>query len=289
MTSALSIRSLLFVPTLQERFVQSALKSPADAIVLDLEDAVAPSQKDKARAALASVSAVLAQAGRRVFVRINSMPLAMAQADTEAAAACPVEGVLVPKTETAEQLEAIRRFAARTRTAGSAPLALIPLVETPRGVMNAAPIAAAQDVVGLAFGTEDYAIAVGARPVETAMLVPAQMMAIAARAAGVAALGVPGSIAVVDDMAAWGHMVETARLIGMSGVLCVHPKQVTVANGVYTPTADDARAAEQTRRVFEAALARGEGAAKVDGRMIDIPHYNKALKTLELARLYAVI
>lgn len=289
MNDALSIRSLLFVPTLQERFVQSALKTPADAIILDLEDAVAPHQKEAARQALPSVSRVLAQAGRRVLVRINSFPHELARADIEAVAVCEVEGVLVPKTDTAGQLQQVRRIGALARPAGRAPLALVPLIESPAGVLNAREIAAAPDVIGLAFGTEDYAIAVGTEPVETSMLVPAQMMAMAARAAGLAAWGVPGSITVVDDMAAFGHMVKTARLIGMSGIQCVHPRQVTVANAAYTPTEEDVRLAVQTRLAFEAAMQRGEGATRLEGRMIDIPHYNKAMKTLELARLYGVL
>jgi citrate lyase subunit beta/citryl-CoA lyase len=163
---------------------------------------------------------------------------------------------------------------------------VIALIETPRGVQNASAIAALQQISGLAFGTEDYAIAVGAEPVEAALHVPAQMMAIAARAHGLAAIGIAGSITVVDDVPAFSHMVQHARLIGMSGILCVHPRQITIANREFTPTPEAVVEAQGIKRAFEEALQRGDGAVKHDGRMIDIPHYNRAVQLLVRAELY---
>ena len=280
------IRSFLFVPTLKERFVENAIRSEADAIILDLEDAVAPNEKDRARAHLAEVSRRLVEAGKRVFVRVNSAPAELCSRDLEAAAASRVEGVVFPKAETVEQLGAAIATLNSCAAAGRAPLHVIALIESPLGVQNASAIASIEQVSGLAFGTEDYAIAVGAEPVEAALHVPAQMMAIAAQAQGRAAIGIAGSITVVDDVPAFSHMVRHARLIGMGGILCVHPRQVDIANREYTPAPEAVADAQGVKHAFEQALQRGDGAVKHAGRMIDIPHYNRALQLLARAEMY---
>jgi citrate lyase subunit beta/citryl-CoA lyase len=284
--NSLGIRSFLFVPTLKERFVENAINSTADAIILDLEDAVAPNEKNRAREHLGAMSRKLTEAGKRVFVRINASPPELCALDLDAAAASSVEGIIFPKSETPEQLESALRRVNAARASSANHIHLIALVETPLGVQNAWKLAAVGQVSGLAFGTEDYAITVGAEPTETALLVPAQLMAIAARAQGLAAIGIAGSITVVDDADAFSQMVRTARLIGMSGILCVHPKQVDIANKEFTPSADAIQQAKGIKTAFEDALARGDGAVKHEGRMIDIPHYNRAIQVLERAKLY---
>lgn len=282
------LRSLLFVPVLQERFVASAYRRGADAIILDLEDSVAPSAKDRARAELGAAAKVLSEARLTVFVRVNSSPADVMEKDIAAAAAARVHGIVVPKVETPDDLGTAINIAAaaeRRERHGKPRLEILLLIETPLGLVNAPWLCKGESrVAGYIFGSEDFAAGMGIPPHETAMRLPAQQVAIAAKAHGLPALGLPGSIALIDDQERFRTIVTDARAIGLSGSPCIHPRQVQILNELFGATAGEVAEAKAIVQAYEAAVARDEGAISLNGRMIDVPVYQRAVTVLRRAR-----
>jgi len=282
------LRSLLFVPVLEPRFLAKAHQRGADAVILDLEDSIVPQRKAEARTLIAGAAAELAGRGMRVFVRINSEP-ELAEQDVAASVGAPVWGLFVPKVDTVGQLQAhIGRIERAERAAGLAPghTRLVALLETPLSLFNALDIARASErLVAIGFGVEDYAAAMEQLPEPEAMSHAAQMVAIAARAAGIGAIGLPGSIAGFSDPAALASLAGLARRLGFTGSGCIHPNQVAPFNEAFGVSAEQAAEATEVARVFEDAMARGLGAIALHGRMIDIPVYQRALATLRRAGL----
>ncbi len=263
------------MPLLQERLIAGAPGRGADAIILDLEDAIAPEAKARARAALAETVDRLVAAGQRVLVRINNAP-DLIDDDLAAANGAALAGIVLPK---ADRAEAVAVIADRIVHA-----AIVPLVESPLGVLNAFAIAGAHEkVAALAFGTEDFSLDMGIPPEEEGLAMPAQQVAMAARAAGKPAFGLPGSLSIIADIDRFTTIARAARALGMSGALCVHPRQVEIVNAVFTPTAAEIDEARAIRAAYEAATGDGQGAIAIGGRMIDQPVYRRALATLARA------
>ena len=277
------LRSILFVPALSERYIEKAPSQGADALVLDLEDSIAPSRKDDARATLASASARLARSGLPILVRVNHDPVLL-EPDLVAAVRPEVSGIKLPKIETADQVRQCAAIVARAEQAAGLPpgrIWLMPMIETPRGVLNADAISGSHErVKAVAFGVEDFAQSMRTRPTHAAMTVPAQMVAIAARANGVPALGLAGTIGEFTDLEAFGRTVRLARELGFSGSGCIHPRQVAVLNETFGASAAELEDARRVVTLFKSALASGQGAVAHEGRMIDIPIYERALALL---------
>lgn len=254
-------RSYLFVPgDRPERFAK-ALASGADAVVLDLEDAVAPAAKAAARAA---VAAALACGEPRFVVRLNDEAAPGFEDDLAAAAAAPA--LMLPKAERPETL-------VRLRTAYPT-AALLPLVETARGVLAAPALAMAPGVQRLVFGTLDYALDLGLEgPLAdtTGLDMPATLIALASRAAGLAA-PVAGVTAALDDEAALRADLQRAQALGFGAKLCIHPRQVAWVHAALRPPAEQLAWA---RRVL-AAVDAATGAVQLDGRMVDRPVIERA-------------
>lgn len=285
MSAPLPWRSLLFIPATSERFVASAAKRGADAIILDLEDSIALEAKATARAALAVHVPRLVGEGMTVFVRVNAGDLA---ADDFAAAALPgVTAILVPKIESPKALQSAQgalNAAERANGLERSVIGVIALLEGPNAVLDARSIAAVGgSLIGLGFGSEDFAAAMGVRPTLESLLVPAQMVAMAARGAGVQSFGLPGSIAGFQDLEELAALAAKARAIGFTGAVCIHPAQVPVLNAAFSPSAEELAWAQAVVDAFDAALARGEAAVAVQGRMVDPPVYDQAKRLLALA------
>ena len=266
--------SMLFVPADAERFVEKAGQRGADALILDLEDAVARPAKAAARANLASFTRRLKSAKVPVYVRVNNEPELLAD-DLEAAIAAGADGLLMPKVDTPAQvlrLDAdMRRLEAKHgRAAGSIPV--MALIESPLGIVNVVAIAqSSKRLSALLFGVEDFGAAMGMESRVEGMTGPAQMMAIAAAAAGLQPMGLPGSVADFSNPEAYRALAVHAKRIGMRGSICIHPAQVPVLNGVFGGTEEEAAAARQLLAVFDASVAAGKGAVAYQGRMIDEP------------------
>lgn len=277
-------RSVLFLPADSERFVAGAHARGADVLVLDLEDAVAPSAKASARYALSSALPRLHAQGCQVFVRVNH-ETALLAADLAAAVAAGADGVVLPKVESAEELTSVAAAIERyERQAGATGLStrLVALIETPLGLGRLALIAhSSPRLVAMAFGSEDFSAAMGIVPQSDAMAYPAQALAIAAVAAGLHPLGLPGSIAEFTDREAYTRLAVQARSLGLRGAVCIHPSQVAVLNQVFGAGEAELAEARQIVFAFDAAVANGTGAIAVNGRMVDAPIAQRARRLLQ--------
>ena len=272
-------RSILFVPADAQAFIAKAAMRGADAIVLDLEDGVAPSAKQEARAMLVGALRQLKQCDATVYVRINHVT-SLLRDDLLAAVAAGADGIVVPKVDTPEQLaqiDALLRHAEAAAPAAALAMGILGLVESPLGIVHAAAIAKASPrLVALCFGSEDLAAAMGVEPSPESLSWPAQAMAIAAMAAGLVPLGLPGSVANFTDLTAYRATVQHARRLGMRGATCIHPAQIPILNDVFGASEQEALEAERVVAVFDAALRAGKGAVALDGRMVDEPVANRA-------------
>jgi citrate lyase subunit beta / citryl-CoA lyase len=281
-------RSLLFMPGANTRALDKARELPADGLIFDLEDAVAPDAKPAARDA---VAAALAQGGygrRDLVLRVNPLDSAWGTADLDAAARMPLDAVLLPKVENPER---VRETAALLDRAGAPPtLAIWCMVETPRGVLAAAAIAAAHSrVAALVMGTSDLTKDLRARetPDRLPLLVSLQLALLAARAHGLAALdGVHLDLA---DDAGFAAACAQGRALGFDGKTLIHPKQIVAANTTFAPSADEVAQARKIIAAHQAALADGQGIVVVDGRLIENLHVDAAHRTVALAEAIAAL
>lgn len=272
-------RSMLFIPADAERFLAKGAERGADAIILDLEDGVAPASKPKARAALPAAVKLLHAGGATVFVRVNNEPGLLA-GDVAAAVASGADGLVLPKVESPKELERLDADLAREEHFAQRPqqaVRVIVIIETPEGVVQAAAIARGSTrLAGMCFGGEDFATAMGIAPLIEGMSWPAQSVAIAAAAAGVQPLGLPGSVGDFSNPEAYRALAVHAKQIGIRGAFCIHPAQVPVLNDVFGGTDAEAAAAERLLAAFDAGIAQGKGAIALDGKMIDVPIANRA-------------
>lgn len=254
-------RSYLFVPGDRPERFDKALASGADAVVLDLEDAVAPEHKAAARDA---VRARLASGDSRLVVRINDEATPWFADDL--AALRGAAALMLPKAERPDTLQRVR--------AACPGAALLALVETARGVLAAEALAAAAQ--RLVFGTIDFALDLDLSGDPVGFDHAASRLALASRAAGIAA-PVAGVTAAIDDEAALRADVARARAHGFAAKLCIHPRQVAWVHDALAPGADELAWAQ---RVVDAAAAAGGAALRVDGRMVDKPVLLRAQRLL---------
>ena len=274
-------RSLLFVPATATGMLQKALQRDADAIIIDLEDSVSAERKVEARGLAAKAIADLA-GHVPVLARVNSDPDLLA-ADIAALPVDKLQAVMLPKVESAAQLDKVTRSMAAAVGANAPPIAA--LVETPKGVLHAETFAMHPSLCALGFGAEDFASEISVEPEPEPLSWAAQKIVTCARAYGLACWGLPGSIAEIENMDAFGRLVQTARRIGFTGTVCIHPRQVTEANKGFAPTPQQLEWAHKVIAAHEEARAKGAGATKVDGRMIDRPIVERARRWASLEKL----
>ncbi|HTN53900.1 MAG TPA: CoA ester lyase [Anaeromyxobacter sp.] len=274
-------RSVLYVPGANARALAKAGTLPADGLILDLEDAVAPSAKEAARAQVVAALAAGPAAPERL-VRVNGLATPWGARDLAAVAAAGADGVCLPKVERPEEVVAAERALA---AAGAPPgLALWCMIETPRGVLAAAEIAAASPrLAGLVAGTSDLAKDLGARPTagRAEVLTSLGLLLLAARARGLAALD--GVHLALDDGAGLEAACRQGRDLGFDGKTLIHPDQIAAANRAFAPSAAELAVA---RRIIEAhaeAEAAGRGVTVVDGRLVEALHVEAARRLVALA------
>ena len=268
-------RSVLFMPGSNARAMEKARSLPADAVIFDLEDAVAPDAKEQARAqAIAAVRA--GGYGRReVIVRANAMATPWGRDDLAAVATSGADAVLLPKIESPDVVQ----NALRALTAHGAPasLSLWCMLETPRGILNASAIATASPrVAALVMGTSDLTKDLHARHTRDRLplLTSLGLCVLAARAAGIAALD--GVHLDLDDDAGFEAACRQAADLGFDGKTLIHPKTIAKANEIFAPAPADV---EWSRRVIAAhaeAVAQGRGVVVLDGRLIENLHVDEA-------------
>jgi len=280
----LRIRSLLYVPASSGRFVAKAHERGADAIILDLEDAVAPAQKDASREALREAVAMVRRNGAVVFVRINSQPDRLRR-DAEAACRAGADGLLVPKSRAAGDIAVLGDFLAGVeKAAGRAAMMLVPMIEDPGAVLDARSIAAASPrVFAVMTGGEDLATALAAEPSPEVLRVPKLMVHLAAKAAGVRSFGLLRTVADYNDLDGIARSADEARRHGFDGASCVHPSVVPILNRAFSPSEAEVAHARAVVAAAAAASARGLGAFEFEGRMIDEPVVQRARAVLAKA------
>jgi citrate lyase subunit beta / citryl-CoA lyase len=272
------IRSMLYVPTSSERFVSKAHERGADAVVLDLEDSVAPNEKEKARAGLGKAVPDAGRNGAKVFVRINSNE-ELILGDAEAACRAGAFGIFVAKTPNAGQLKRLESHLEKVESAiaRSQKIMFVPMIEDPGAVLDALAIATATPrVFGLLVGSEDLATAMGAEPIPEVLRFPKLMVHMAAKAAGVLSFGFLLSQAEFRDIEAIRRAAREARTFGFDGATCVHPSAIAILNETFAPSAEEIDHATRMIAAYEKSLAAGTGACVFEGKMIDVPMVTRA-------------
>ncbi|MRX50712.1 CoA ester lyase [Paracoccus sp. S-4012] len=270
-------RSVLYLPASNARALEKARTLPVDAIIFDLEDAVAPDEKPAARAALKP--ALGGDWGRRArIVRINGFETEWGEADARAFAT-GADAVLVPKVNAPADLD---------RAAALIPdTPLWAMMETAAGMLNAAAIAAHPRLQGMVMGTNDLAKELGtkARPDRLGLLTGLGLCLLAARAHG--RVIVDGVYNAFKDEAGLAAECAEGRDMGFDGKTLIHPAQVATANAAFAPSEDDVTLARRQIEAFEAAQAEGRGVAVVDGRIVENLHVETARRTLATAEAIA--
>ena len=276
------IRSLLYVPASSERFIAKAHEREADAIILDLEDAVVPAQKSAARARLATAVPSVGQRGAAVFVRINAEE-ELWRLDAEAAARAGAFGLLVPKSRDAEMLQDLAAVLEKLeRSTGRSQVALVPMIEDAGAVLDARTIASATPrVLGLVAGGEDLATALDAEPTPQVLYLPKLLVHLAAKAVGVRSFGLVRTVADYGDLAAVEQSAREARALGFDGASCVYPSVGPILNRAFSPSGEALDRASRLIAAAEEAKARGEGAFAFEGKMVDEPVVKRARALLE--------
>ncbi|MGP3792600.1 HpcH/HpaI aldolase/citrate lyase family protein [Pseudomonas sp. B392_1p] len=260
------MRSYLFVPgDRPERFAK-ALAAGADVVILDLEDAVAASNKAIAREHIAKA----VEEGAEVMLRINGHGTPAFADDLALLRRLRVKGVMLPK---AESIGPLQELAAVT----DAPV--LPLIESALGLWRVLDVAGGPGVERLAFGSIDFQVDAGCDGSDAALLHARSQIVLASRVAGLQA-PIDGVSVALDDAQVIAAEAAHSRALGFAGKLCIHPRQVPVVNQVFTPSAEELAWA---RRVVEASERSGGAAVSVDGAMVDLPVLIKAQGLLALA------
>ncbi len=283
MTPGALARSMLFVPATSERKIDKAFASAADAVILDLEDAVATAEKQAAARLLRGIVGVKRQLP--AWVRINAMSTPYCHQDIVCAAVPGMAGIILPKAESAGDIVSIDWLISQVEAeAGLAPgsIGLMAIVETARGLAAVDSIAAASArLVRLMFGAVDLAADMTIDIADDAGATDQARFAVA-RASAAAGLVAPLDTAFVD-IAALDALHATsvrAKGLGFGGKSCIHPAQVAVVNQVFTPSERELAWATRVVEAFEAAERAGQGALRLDGEMIDYPVVHRARRLL---------
>lgn len=280
------LRSVLYVPASNARAVEKARSLPCDAVILDLEDGVAPLAKPEARSRAVAEASRGGWGHRLVALRVNGLETAWGAADLGAAARSGARVVVLPKVESGAAVA----NAERALGMAGAPddLALWAMIETPRGVLAAAEIAASTPrLAALVAGTSDLVKDLGARhtPGRAEVLPSLGLLLLAARAHGLAALD--GVHLDLQDDAGFEAACRQGRDLGFDGKTLVHPRTIDAANRLFAPAPEELEAARRVIEAHAAAEARGEGVTVVDGRLVEKLHVELARRTVALAEAIA--
>ncbi|HEY0105543.1 MAG TPA: CoA ester lyase [Rhizomicrobium sp.] len=288
MTTLRPRRSVLYMPGSNARALEKARSLPADALILDLEDAVAPDGKDVARQQVCDVVRARGFGKREVIVRINALTTPWGEADLSAVSEAQPDAILVPKISTPADLNDVEaRLVAYHHLRK---MAVWAMVETPAAILNIAAIAASGGRLAcFVMGTNDLIKEIrGLHTPDRANLSAALSLSVlAARANGLAAIdGVYNDIADADGFKA---SCEQARAFGFDGKTLIHPSQVESCNAVFAPSAQDVAAARKLIAAFAQPENKGKGAIKLDGRMVELLHADIARGTVAMADAIAAL
>jgi len=279
-------RSLLFVPANDQPKVAKALASGADAVILDLEDAVAESEKSAARARVAPVLRETRHC--RCYVRVNSLDTGHALKDVSSVVGPGLDGIVLPKVENAAALATadwLLRQLEQERSLPAGHVDLLPLIETARGIVNLERLTGATSRVHrLAFGAADYTADLGIdwTSGEAELAHARGQLALHSRAAGLEQ-PIDAPSLEIHDLEQVREAARRARMAGFQGKLCIHPAQVAVCREVFAPTPQELARARRIVAAFADAERRGIAAVTVDGSLVDYAVVARARRTLAAA------
>lgn len=281
-------RSVLYMPGSNARALEKGRALPADGLILDLEDAVAPDAKAAAREQIGAAVAAGGYGGRELVVRINALESEWGEADARMAARSGADAVLLPKVETADQVRVLDQL--MTGAGAPARMALWCMIETPLGVLRSAEIAAAGGRLAcFVMGTSDLAKDLQASHTRERLplLASLSLCVLAARAWGLAILD--GVHLDLNDDAGFAEACRQGRELGFDGKTLIHPKTIEAANRAFAPSAAEL---EFSRRIIAAhaeATAAGKGVVVVDGRLVENLHVESARRLVALGEAIAAL
>lgn len=281
------LRTMLFTPGNNMRMIQKAGTLEADAIILDLEDAVLMADKETARIFVRDSIEDLSAEGSAPWVRVNALTTGLVEEDLEWAIQNGLVGVVLPKVESKDDILQIARLIdQKEKEKGIEPASqlLIPILETAKGVLNAYEIAtASRRVIAVAFGAVDFArdMGISLSREGTELLYARSRIAISARAARVQAIDTPWID--ITDKEGLVQEAKMARQLGFRGKLLIHPSQIEPVNRFFSPSESEVEYAKKVVEAFQRAEARGLGAISLEGKMIDIANFRQAEELLSLA------
>jgi citrate lyase subunit beta/citryl-CoA lyase len=286
------IRTALFVPGNRPDRVDKAIATAADRVIIDLEDAVAVSQKEKTRTLVRDK--IITHKDRGVLVRVNGLETDFITGDLEAVVVNELGGLVLPKTENSHQVGKIHRLLVDLEKkqglqAGST--AVILLTESALGVQNIFQISSAATELNreflIALGAADYALDMGIEITKDGaeLMYPRSRIAVACRAAGIAPpLDTPFMID-LKDIEALKDDAARAKQLGFQGKLCIHPNQIEPCHAVFTPSREEISFARRVVDAFKAEEAGGSAAIQVDGKFVDYPVVERSRRILQLASM----
>ncbi|MBK5945265.1 CoA ester lyase [Rhodobacter veldkampii DSM 11550] len=274
-------RSVLYIPGSKERALEKAQTLPTDAIIFDLEDAVAVEEKVNARALLAQVLAAADYGRRARIVRINGFDTEWGRDDVAAFVGADIDAILIPKVSSYADLEAVAQ--------AIPDVPLWAMMETALGMLNAAEIARHPRLAGMVMGTNDLAKELGSRfrPDRLAMQAGLGLCLLAARAHGLTI--VDGVFNAFKDDAGLKVECDQGRDMGFDGKTLIHPAQLDIANAAFAPSEAEIDLARRQIAAFDAAQAEGLGVAVVDGKIVENLHIVTARQTLAKAEAIAAM
>ncbi len=279
-------RSVLYMPGSNARALEKAKELSADALILDLEDAVAPDAKPAARAQVVAAVRAGGFGRREVLVRVNGLDTEWGRDDLAAAATCGADGVVLPKVQAAEGV--LRAIQALDAAGGPPDLPVWAMMETPLAMLNAAAIAGCHPrLAGLILGTADLAKDLGCvhTPDRLPFLTSFGLCLLAARAHGLAVLD--GVHLELEDAAGLEAACRQGRELGFDGKTLIHPRQIAAANAAFAPTEAEVASARRLIAAHADAVAAGKGVVVVDGRLVERLHVEQARRVLALAEAVA--
>jgi len=273
-------RSLLFIPANNWKMLNKAATEMEDGVLIDLEDACPVAERETGRIFARDIMPVLKARGIDALVRVNSLPTGATADDLKIVVNEHLDGIMLPKSESSEDILKVAELLEKEEKEKKLgqKIAILPLLESPRGILNAYPIAAASDrVAGLGFGAGDYMREIGEgftvaklSPDEyfPILYYPRSVISVTANALHLPAIDTP-FFGLLIDTDALERETAKVKLLGFKGKMIIHPRHVETVNRVFSPSAEDLEFSRRMVTAYQEAAARGKGSAVLDGRMID--------------------
>ena len=281
------LRSPVFVPGNRANMLERALDFKADVIMVDLEDSVPQKEKLAARETAREWLPKLANTGRRIMVRVNSLDTGLTRDELAALIGPDLSGISIGKSETVWDLRDVDDLISGLETAAGLPggqIKIIPWIENARAVLTALELATCSPrIEAIAFGAEDYTDAMGVQRTDTGeeLEFARATVAVAAKAAGIGSLDTP--YVQFRDPEGFRRDIQISRRLGFTGRFAIHPSQIEIINESFGPSSEEVAYANQVMKAWQEAEAQGRGSLSLDGRMIDVPVVKRARNLLALA------